>query len=57
MNVCFGSKVKPRTSGCVLPMGSAQLFILISRLLIYFAGSGVNRILWVRRCHLGECQF
>ena len=38
----FGSKVKPRTFGCVA-MGSAVLFILRSRLLLYSSGSGVNR--------------
>ena len=39
----FGSKVRPRTFGCVV-MGSAVLFILRSRLLLYSAGSGVNRV-------------
>ena len=39
--VSFGSKVKPRTYGCVA-MGSALLFM--SRLLVYPAGSGVNRV-------------
>ena len=39
----FGSKVRPRTFGCVA-MGSAVLFILRSRLLLYSAGSGVNRV-------------
>ena len=39
--VSFGSKVRPRTFGCV-SMGSAVLFILRSRLLLYSAGSGVN---------------
>ena len=46
MCVCyasFGSKVRPRTFGCVA-MGSALLCILMSRLLVYFAGSGVNRV-------------
>ena len=38
-----GSKVRPRTFGCVT-MGSAVLFILRSRLLIYSAGSVVNRV-------------
>ena len=33
----------PRTFGCVA-MGIAALFILRSRLLIYSAGSGVNRV-------------
>ena len=39
--VRFGSKVMPRTFGCVA-MRSAVLFIFRSRLLLYFAGSGVN---------------
>ena len=39
----FRSKVKPRTFGCVA-MGSAFLFIVRSRLLVYSAGSGVNRV-------------
>ena len=39
--VSFGSKVRLRTFGCVA-MGSAVLFILRSRLLLYSAGSGVN---------------
>ena len=38
--VSFGSKVRPRTYGCV-DMGSAVLFILKSRLLLYSAGSGL----------------
>ena len=41
--VSFGSKIRPRTYGCVA-MGSAVLFILRSRLLLYSAGSGVNRV-------------
>ena len=41
--VSYGSKVGPRTFGCV-SMGSAVLFILRSRLLLYSAGSGVNRV-------------
>ena len=41
--VSFGSKVRPRTFGCVA-MGSALLCICRSRLLIYSAGSGVNRV-------------
>ena len=40
--VSFGSKVRPRTFGCVA-MGSALLFIVRSRLLVYSAGSRVNR--------------
>ena len=40
--VCeFWSKVRPRTFGCVA-MGSALLFIVRSRLLVYSAGSCVN---------------
>ena len=35
-----GSKVRPRTFGCVV-MGSAVLFIVR---LLYYAGSGVNRV-------------
>ena len=41
--VSFGSRVRPRTFGCVA-MGSALLFIVRSRLLVYSAGSGVNRV-------------
>ena len=41
--VSFGSKVIPRIFGCVV-MGSAVLFVLSSRLLVYFAGPGVNRV-------------
>ena len=41
--VSFGSKVRPRTFGCVA-MGSALLCIFRSRLLIYSAGSDVNRV-------------
>ena len=37
--VSFGSKVRHRTFGCVV-MGSAVLFIFMSRLLLYYAGSG-----------------
>ena len=43
MYVSFRSKVRSRTCGCVA-MGSAVLFILRSRLLLYSAGSGVNRV-------------
>ena len=42
--VRFGSNVRPRTFGCVV-MGSAVLFILRSRLLLYSAGSGVQIVL------------
>ena len=41
--VSFVSKVRPRTFGCVA-MGSALLFTVRSRLLVYSAGSGVNRV-------------
>ena len=41
--VSFGSKARPKTFGCVA-MGSTVLFILRSRLLLYSAGSGVNRV-------------
>ena len=37
------SKVMPRTFGYI-SMGSAVLFILRSRLLLYSAGSGVNSV-------------
>ena len=41
--VNFGSKLRSRTFGCVA-MGSALLFIVRSRLLVYSAGSGVIRV-------------
>ena len=41
--VSFGSNVRPRTFGRVV-MGSAVLFILSSRLLLYSAGSGLNTV-------------
>ena len=41
--VSLGSKVRPRTFGYVA-MASALLCILMSRLLVYSAGSGVNRV-------------
>ena len=42
--VCeFGSKVRPRTFGCIV-RGIAVLFIFRSRLLLYSAGSGVDRV-------------
>ena len=41
--VSLGSKVKPRTYGCVA-MGSAVLFSLMSRLFRYSAEYGVNRV-------------
>ena len=43
MNMRFGSNVRPRTFRCVA-MGSAVLLILRSRLLLYSARSGVNRM-------------
>ena len=42
--VSFGSKVGPRTFWCIA-MGSA---VLRSRLLLYSAGSGVNRVVLSR---------
>ena len=44
--VSFGSKVRPRTFGCVA-MRSAVMFIFTSRFLLYSAGSGVNRVQFV----------
>ena len=41
--VRFGTKVRPRTFGCVA-MRSAVLFMFRSRLLLYSSGSGVNRV-------------
>ena len=41
--VSFGSKVRPKTFGCIV-MRSAVLFIFRSGLLLYSAGSGVNRV-------------
>ena len=41
--VSLGSKVRPRTFGCVA-MRSVVLFIFRSRFLFYSAGSGVNRV-------------
>ena len=41
--VSYGSKIMPITFWCVA-MGSAVLFIFRSRLLVYSAGSGVNRV-------------
>ena len=43
LHVSFGSKVRPRAFWCVA-MGSALLFIVRSRLLVYSVGSGVNRV-------------
>ena len=39
----FGSQVKLRTFGCI-SMDIAVLFMFRSRLLLYSAGSGVNRV-------------
>ena len=41
--VSFGSKARLRTLECVA-MRSTVLFIFRSRLLLYSAGSGVNRV-------------
>ena len=41
--VSFESNVRSRTFGCVA-MRNALLFIFRSRLLLYSAGSGVNRV-------------
>ena len=41
--VSFGSKIRPRTFGCV-DLRSAVLFIFRSRLLLDYAGSEVNRV-------------
>ena len=41
--VSFWYKVRARTFGCVA-MGSTVMCILRSRLLLYSAGSGVNRV-------------
>ena len=41
--VSFGFKVMRRIFGCVA-MGSALLFIVRSRLLLYSTGSGLNRV-------------
>ena len=46
LDVSFGSKVRLRTFWCVA-MGIAVLFILRSRLLLYSAGSGVNRVQFI----------
>ena len=41
--VSLGPRVRPRTFWCIV-MGSAVLFILRFRLLLYSAGCGVNRV-------------
>ena len=43
MKVSYGSKIRPRTFGCVA-MDSAVLFMFRSRLLVYSADSVVNRV-------------
>ena len=43
MHMSFGPKVRPRTFGCA-HMCSALLPIFRTRLLVYSAGSGVNRV-------------
>ena len=43
LDVSFGSKVRPKTLGCNA-MRSALLFMFRPRLLLYSAGSGVNRV-------------
>ena len=43
LNVKFGSKERPTTFRCVA-MGSEVLFMLRSRLCVYYAGSGVDRV-------------
>ena len=52
--VSFRSKVWPKTFGCVA-MGSEVLFILRSRLLLYSAGSGVNRVQVLSGCSVVFC--
>ena len=54
--VSFGSKVRPRTFGCVA-MGSALLFIVRSRLLVYSTGSGVNRVQVVLFCSVKNFMY
>ena len=52
----FGSKVRPITFRCVT-MGSAVLFILRSRLLFYYAWSGVNRVQVVKTLCWYGCMY
>ena len=54
--VSFGSKVGPRTFGCVA-MGSAMLFTLRSKLLLYYVGSGVDRVLFCCCSPFSPCSF
>ena len=42
--VSFESKVRPGTFGCVAMGNAVGFFILRSRLLLYSAGSGMNRV-------------
>ena len=42
----FGSKVRPKTFGCIA-MGSVVFFIFMSSLLLYSAWFGVNRVQFV----------
>ena len=41
--VSFGSKIRLETFGCIA-MGGALLFIVRSKILVYYAGSSVNRV-------------
>ena len=41
--VRFGCKIRPRIFGCIT-MGSVLLCIFRTRLFVYSAGSGVNRV-------------
>ena len=43
MDMSAGSKVRPRTFGCVV-IGSALSVIVRPRLFVYSVGSGVNRV-------------
>ena len=54
--VTIGSKVRPRTFVCV-SMGSTVLFILRSRLLLYSAVSGVNRVQVVLSGFSVRCRY
>ena len=47
--VSFVSKVRPRTIGCVT-IGSAVLFIVRLRLLLYSVGSGVGSVVVYLQC-------
>ena len=52
--VRFAFQVIPKTVGCPA-IGNAVLFTLMSRLLLYFAGSGVNRVQVVCLDLVGNC--